>query len=87
MSWSGRASRGRPGPGRPHEGETAGLAGQPPDDLDSAAGFAEGALDEVGVPYPVVVLGGEAQVGGQAFGVGGQALTLPPPTCTSASST
>src|SRR6266516_3239309 len=31
----------------PHEGEAAGLAGEPADDLDSPAGLAEGALDEV----------------------------------------
>src|SRR6266487_4128455 len=58
----------------PHEGEAAGLAGEPADDLDSPAGLAEGALDEVGVPYPVMVLSREPQVGGQAFPVGGQAL-------------
>src|SRR6266705_3893205 len=52
----------------PDQGEAAGLAGQPADDLDPAAGLAEGALDEVGVPDPLVVLGGEAQVGGQAPG-------------------
>src|SRR6266568_2375417 len=46
----------------PHQGEAAGLAGQAPDDLDPAAGLAEGAFDEVGVPDAVVVPGGEAQV-------------------------
>src|SRR6266516_5600532 len=41
----------------PYEGEAAGLAGEPTDDLDPAAGLAEGPLDEVGVPDAVVVLG------------------------------
>src|SRR5215831_10225652 len=58
----------------PHEGEAAGLAGQPADDLGAAAGLAEGALDEVGMPDPVVMLGGEPQVGGQPLLVGEQAL-------------
>src|SRR5260370_29069093 len=48
----------------PDQGEAAGLAGEPADDLDPAAGLAERSLDEVGVPDPVVVLGGEPQVGG-----------------------
>src|SRR5258708_8979557 len=58
----------------PDQGEAAGLAGEPADDLDPAAGLAERSLDEVGVPDPVVVLGGEPQVGGQPFAVGGQAI-------------
>src|SRR5260221_10214928 len=58
----------------PDQGEAAGLAGEPADDLDPAAGLAERALDEVGVPDPVVVLGGEPQGGGQAAPVGGQAF-------------
>ena len=33
----------------PPEVEAAGLAGQPADDVDASAGFAEGACDEVGV--------------------------------------
>ena len=57
----------------PDQGEAAGLAGEPADDLDPAAGLAEGALDEVGVPDALVVLGGEPQVGGQALAVGEQA--------------
>jgi hypothetical protein len=47
----------------PHQGEAAGLAGETADDLGAAAGLAEGALDEVGVPDPLVVFGGEPQVG------------------------
>src|SRR5258708_15287318 len=58
----------------PDQGEAAGLAGEPADDLDPAAGLAERSLDEVGVPDPVVVLGGGPQVGGQPFAVGGQAV-------------
>src|SRR5262249_54903828 len=58
----------------PDQGEAAGLAGEPADDLDPSAGLAEGPLDEVGVPDTVVVPGGEPQVGGQAFAVGEQAL-------------
>ncbi len=58
----------------PHEGQAAGLAGQPADDLGAAAGLAEGALDEVGVPDPGVVLGEEAQTGGERGPVGQQAL-------------
>ena len=64
----------RPGRARPHQGEAAGLAGQPADDLDPPSRLAEGAFDEVGVPYAVMALGREAQVGGQALPVGGQAL-------------
>ena len=52
----------------------AGLAGESADDLDAAAGLAEGALDEVGVAHALVVLDREAQVGGQALPVGQQAL-------------
>src|SRR6266487_4442941 len=40
----------------PDQGEAAGLAGEPADDLGAAPRLAEGALDEVGVPDPVVVL-------------------------------
>jgi hypothetical protein len=47
----------------PDQGEAAGLAGELADDLDPAAGLAEGFFNEVGVPDAVVVLGGEAQVG------------------------
>src|SRR5260370_23146664 len=48
----------------PDQGQAAGLAGEPADDLDPAAGRAERALDGVGVPDPVVVLGGGSPVGG-----------------------
>src|SRR2546430_4950999 len=58
----------------PDQGEAAGLAGEPADDLGAAAGLAEGAFDEVGVADPVVVLGGEPQVGGQPLPVGKQDL-------------
>src|SRR5258707_6890030 len=61
----------------PDQGEAAGLAGEPADDLDPAAGLRRPSLDEVGVPDPVVVLGGEPQVGGQPFAVGGQAFHRP----------
>src|SRR5262249_60833324 len=50
------------------------LGGGPADAFDPPSGLGEGALDEVGVPYPVVVPGGEAQVGGQALAVGEQDL-------------
>src|SRR5260370_727182 len=56
----------------PDQGEAAGLAGEPADDLDPAAGLAERSLDEVGVPDPVVVLGGEPQVSGQPLAGGRQ---------------
>jgi hypothetical protein len=59
----------------PDQGDAAGLAGEPADDLGAAAGLAEGALDEVRVADAVVVLGGEVQVGGQAFAVGTGATT------------
>ena len=49
----------------PDQGHAAGLAGEPADDLDPAAGLAEGAFDEVGVPDAVPVLAREAQVRGQ----------------------
>jgi len=39
--------------GSPDQGEAAGLAGEAADDLGAAADFAEGALDEVGVPDTV----------------------------------
>jgi len=58
----------------PDEVEAAGFAGEPADDLDPPAGFAEGALDEVGVPDPLVVLDREAQVAGELLAVGEQAL-------------
>ena len=58
----------------PEQAQAGGLAGEAADDLGAAAGLAEGALDEVGVPDPVVVLRWEPQVGGQAFAVGEQAL-------------
>jgi hypothetical protein len=54
---------------RPHQAQAAALPGEPTDDLDPSAGLAEGALDEVGVPDAVVVLGGEAQVGDQVVEV------------------
>src|SRR5450755_3355537 len=57
----------------PDEVEAAGLPREPADDLDAAAGFAEGALDEVGVPDPLVMLGGEPQVAGQLLAVRQQA--------------
>src|SRR5258706_12796093 len=57
----------------PHQGEAAGLAGEPADDLDPAAGLAECSLDEVGGPDPLVVLGGGPPGGGQAVPAGGQA--------------
>jgi hypothetical protein len=58
----------------PDQGEAGGLAGEPADDLGPAAGLAEGPLDEVRVPDPVVVLGGEPQVGGEPSAVGEQAF-------------
>src|SRR5207248_10177479 len=58
----------------PDEVEAAGFAGEPADDLDPAAGFAEGALDEVGVPDALVVLSGEPQVAGELLAVGEQAF-------------
>jgi hypothetical protein len=58
----------------PDQGEAAGLAGQPADDLDPAAGLAEGSLDEVGMPDALVVAGREPQIGGQALPVGEQDL-------------
>jgi hypothetical protein len=57
----------------PHQRQAAGLAGQPADHLGPAAGFPEGALDEVGVPDPAVVLDREAQVAGELLAVGEQA--------------
>ena len=50
------------------------FAGQPADHLHPAAGLAEGAFDEVGVPDPAVVLDRETQVAGQLFAIGEQAL-------------
>src|SRR3954462_10812376 len=50
---------------RPDQAGAAGLAGEPADDLDAAAGFAEGSFDEVGVPDAVPVLAREPQVYGQ----------------------
>jgi hypothetical protein len=44
-----------------------------PGDLDPAAGFAEGALDEVGVPDPLVMFEREPQVAGELLAVGEQA--------------
>src|SRR6266496_799045 len=58
----------------PDQGEAGGLAGEPADDLGAAAGSAEGPLDEVRMPDPVVVLSGEPQVGGEPSAVGEQAL-------------
>ena len=45
----------------PDQGEAAGLAGEPADDLDPAAGLAEGPLDEVGVSDTMLVLSGEVR--------------------------
>jgi len=58
----------------PDQGEAGGLAGEPADHLGAAAGLAEGRLDEVGVPDPVMVLSGEPQLGGEPFMIGEQAL-------------
>ena len=49
-------------------------AGKLADDLGAAAGLAEGALDEVGVPEAVLVLSREPQVGGESVAVGEQAF-------------
>src|SRR5660397_41965 len=49
---------------RPDQRGAAVLAGQPADDLHPAAGLAKGPFDEVGVPDPIPVLPGEAQVDG-----------------------
>jgi hypothetical protein len=57
----------------PGQGEAAGLAGEPADDLGAAAGLAEGALDEAGVPDTVLRLLREPQIGGQSLAVGEQA--------------
>jgi hypothetical protein len=48
-------------------------AGEPADDLGASAGLAEGALDEVGVPDAVPVLGWEPQVDGERGEVVGDA--------------
>ena len=48
------------------------LAGQPADDLDPAAGFAEGAFDEVGVSGSGPMLTGKPQVDGQRVAVSEQ---------------
>src|SRR5258707_15805520 len=58
----------------PDQGEAAGLAGEPADDLDPAAGLAERSLDEVGVPDAGGGVGGGPPGGGQPFAVGGQAF-------------
>ena len=50
----------------PDQAQAGAFAGEPADDLDPSAGLAEGALDEVGVTDPLVVLDGETQVGEQA---------------------
>src|SRR5258708_30027344 len=55
----------------PDQGEAAGLAGEPADDLDPAAGLGGRSLGEVGVPDPVVGLGGGPPVGGEPFAGGG----------------
>ena len=70
-----RASRGRRGQHSPHQAEAAGLARQPADDLHPPAGLAEGALDEVGVPDPLMVLDGQAQIAGQLRSVREQTPT------------
>jgi hypothetical protein len=51
----------------------AGLARQPADHFDAAAGLADGAFDEVGVADAVPVLSREAQVDGQCLPVVEQA--------------
>ena len=58
----------------PHQREAAGLAGSSADDLHASAGLPEGALDEIGVTDPLVVLGREAQGGGELLAVAKQAL-------------
>jgi hypothetical protein len=58
----------------PDEVEAGRFAGQSADDLDAAAGLAEGAFDEVGVPDAAVVLDREPQVAGQLRPVGEQTL-------------
>ena len=50
---------------RPYQGHTAGLAGEPADELGPAAGLAEGPLDLVRVPGPRPVVARKPQVGGQ----------------------
>src|SRR5256885_6175740 len=62
----------------PDQGEAAGLAGEPADDLDPSAGFAEGALVEVGGRNPVMGLGGEGRVAGQALRGDGRANVVTP---------
>jgi hypothetical protein len=57
----------------PHQAQPGTLSGEPADDFDPPAGLAEGPLDEVGVPDPVPVLLGEAQVGDEVLEVVGQA--------------
>ncbi len=56
-----------------HQAQAGRLAGEPPDDLDASAGFAERPLDEVGVLDAAVVLEREAQVGRECVAVGEQA--------------
>jgi hypothetical protein len=47
---------------RPDQRQAGTLAGEPADHLGPAAGLAEGALDEVGVPDPAPMLSREPQV-------------------------
>jgi hypothetical protein len=64
---------GRPVQDRPDQRQAALLAGQAADDLDPAAGLAEGPLDQVGVADALAVLGREQQVGDECVEVVGDA--------------
>ena len=64
---------GRPVKHRPDQRQAALLTGQAADDLDPAAGLAEGALDQVGVADALAVLGREQQVDQQRVEVVGDA--------------
>ncbi|MCX5317031.1 hypothetical protein OHA03_41155 [Streptomyces sp. NBC_00154] len=52
----------------PDRADAGGLAGEPSDAPHIASGLADGPLDDM--PDPLMVLGGESQVGGQADPVG-----------------
>ena len=56
----------RAGEHGPDQGDAGCLARQPADHLDPPAGLPEGSLQQVGVADAAPVLGGEAQVGGEA---------------------
>jgi hypothetical protein len=58
---------------RPDQRQAALLAGQPADDLDPAAGFPEGPLDQVGMPDALTVLRREQQVDHERVEVVGHA--------------